>query len=121
MIKNPNLSDCAIKVFQIWKKLTFEGKAKSELLEDFSDDSLNFYLNTLRELEIKLSLQDSKPHKISIVDNINLLNLNENDIEFLEKLKEVYDSVFFDEKIVGLSIGTRPDCVDSEKLDLISK
>ena len=39
----------------------------------------------------------------------------------LEKLKEVYDSVFFDEKIVGLSIGTRPDCVDSEKLDLISK
>ena len=88
MIKNPNLSDCAIKVFQIWKKLTFEGKAKSDLLEDFSDDSLNFYLNTLRELEIKLSLQDSKPHKISIVDNINLLNLNENDIEFLEKLKE---------------------------------
>lgn len=38
----------------------------------------------------------------------------------LEKLKEVYDSVFFDEKIVGLTIGTRPDCVDNEKLDLIS-
>ena len=38
----------------------------------------------------------------------------------VEKLKEVYDSVFFDEKIVSISIGTRPDCVDSEKLDLIS-
>ena len=38
----------------------------------------------------------------------------------IEKLKEVYDSVFFDERIVGLSIGTRPDCVDNEKLDLIS-
>lgn len=38
----------------------------------------------------------------------------------LKKLKEVYDSVFFDDKIVSISIGTRPDCVDSEKLDLIS-
>lgn len=38
----------------------------------------------------------------------------------LDKLKEIYDSVFFDEKIVSISIGTRPDCVDSEKLDLIS-
>lgn len=39
----------------------------------------------------------------------------------IAKLKEVYDSVFFDERIVGISIGTRPDCVDSEKLDLISE
>ena len=38
----------------------------------------------------------------------------------VEKLKEIYDSVFFDDRIVGISIGTRPDCVDSEKLDLIS-
>ena len=36
------------------------------------------------------------------------------------KLKEIYDSVFFDDKIVSISIGTRPDCVDNEKLDLIS-
>ena len=38
----------------------------------------------------------------------------------VEKLKEIYDSVFFDDRIVGISIGTRPDCVDGEKLDLIS-
>lgn len=38
----------------------------------------------------------------------------------VDKLKEIYDSVFFDEKIVSISIGTRPDCVDNEKLDLIS-
>ena len=38
----------------------------------------------------------------------------------IEKLKEIYDSVFFDEKIVSISIGTRPDCVDKEKLNLIS-
>ena len=38
----------------------------------------------------------------------------------IEKLKKIYDSVFFDEKIVSISIGTRPDCIDNEKLDLIS-
>ena len=38
----------------------------------------------------------------------------------IEKLKSIYDSVFFDEQIVGISIGTRPDCVDNQKLDLIS-
>ena len=38
----------------------------------------------------------------------------------IEKLKEIYDSVFFDERIVGISIGTRPDCVDRQKLDLVS-
>lgn len=39
----------------------------------------------------------------------------------VEILKKTYDSVFEFDKIVSLSIGTRPDCVDGEKLDLISK
>jgi len=39
----------------------------------------------------------------------------------VDKLKEIYDSVFIDDKIVSLAIGTRPDCVNSEKLDLIAK
>ena len=38
----------------------------------------------------------------------------------IEKLKEIYDSVFFDNRVVSISIGTRPDCIDNEKLDLIS-
>ena len=38
----------------------------------------------------------------------------------VDYLKKIYDSVFFDDKIVSISIGTRPDCVDNEKLDLIS-
>ncbi len=38
----------------------------------------------------------------------------------IDKLKEIYDSVFFDRRVVSLSIGTRPDCVDNDKLDLIS-
>jgi len=36
------------------------------------------------------------------------------------RLKEVYDSVVLkDKEFVGLAIGTRPDCIDREKLELI--
>lgn len=35
------------------------------------------------------------------------------------ELKQIYDKVFIDD-VVGMSIGTRPDCVDEEKLDLIA-
>ncbi|MGN0004936.1 MAG: TIGR01212 family radical SAM protein [Candidatus Gastranaerophilaceae bacterium] len=37
----------------------------------------------------------------------------------VEKLKKIYDQVFIND-IVGMSIGTRPDCVDEQKLDLIA-
>ena len=37
----------------------------------------------------------------------------------VEELKKIYDQVFIDD-IVGMSIGTRPDCVDKQKLDLIA-
>lgn len=38
----------------------------------------------------------------------------------VEELKTIYDSALCHKDVVGLSIGTRPDCVDSEKLDLIA-
>lgn len=38
----------------------------------------------------------------------------------VEELKQIYDSSLCHEDVVGLSIGTRPDCVDEEKLDLIA-
>lgn len=38
----------------------------------------------------------------------------------VEKLKPLYDSAVAHPDIIGLSIGTRPDCVDEEKLDLIA-
>jgi radical SAM protein (TIGR01212 family) len=36
-----------------------------------------------------------------------------------EELKKIYNQVFIKD-VVGMSIGTRPDCVDDEKLDLIA-
>ncbi len=38
----------------------------------------------------------------------------------IEKLKKTYDQVLCFDDIVGISIGTRPDCIDKEKLNLIS-
>jgi uncharacterized protein len=38
----------------------------------------------------------------------------------VETLKKVYDKAFLNEKVVGMSIGTRPDCIDSERIELIS-
>ena len=34
-------------------------------------------------------------------------------------LKKTYDGVFEQDKIISISIGTRPDCIDDKKLDLI--
>ncbi|MGM0788296.1 MAG: TIGR01212 family radical SAM protein, partial [Thermodesulfobacteriota bacterium] len=36
------------------------------------------------------------------------------------KLKDLYDRALSVESMCGLSVGTRPDCVDNEKLDLIA-
>ena len=39
----------------------------------------------------------------------------------VEELKSLYDSVLLhDEEMVGLAVGTRPDCIDHAKLELIS-
>lgn len=38
----------------------------------------------------------------------------------VKELEKIYNSSLRNDKIVGLSIGTRPDCVEDEKLDLIA-
>lgn len=38
----------------------------------------------------------------------------------VKELEKIYNSSLHNDKIVGLSIGTRPDCVEDEKLDLIA-
>ncbi len=38
----------------------------------------------------------------------------------VKELEKIYNSALKEDKIIGLSIGTRPDCVDDEKLSLIA-
>lgn len=42
-----------------------------------------------------------------------------NTYDTIEKLKEKYDSALIDERIVGLAIGTRPDCIDEDVAKLL--
>lgn len=37
----------------------------------------------------------------------------------IEKLKALYDEALSDEEVVGMSVGTRPDCVDDDVLSLL--
>lgn len=37
----------------------------------------------------------------------------------VDRLRRLYDEAFVDENVVGLAIGTRPDCVPEEVLDLL--
>ena len=39
----------------------------------------------------------------------------------IKKLKELYDEALAEEDVVGLSVGTRPDCVPDDVIDLLSK
>ena len=39
----------------------------------------------------------------------------------VERLKKIYSQALLYPEIVGISIGTRPDCIDKEKLELISE
>ena len=39
----------------------------------------------------------------------------------VEKLKLVYDEALNEENVIGLSIGTRPDCLPAETIDLLSE
>ncbi|WP_456430803.1 TIGR01212 family radical SAM protein [Thermosulfuriphilus sp.] len=38
----------------------------------------------------------------------------------IERLKDIYDRSLIDERIVGLSVGTRPDCVDKKVIELLA-
>ncbi|MDP8261416.1 MAG: TIGR01212 family radical SAM protein [Candidatus Kappaea frigidicola] len=46
---------------------------------------------------------------------------NTNTYASIEELKNIYDTVNEFDNVVGLMIGTRPDCIDNEILDLIEK
>jgi len=44
-----------------------------------------------------------------------------NTYDTVDRLKERFDVIYNFKEIVGLSIGTRPDCIDEEKLHLINE
>ncbi len=68
-------------------------------------DAINFYSNSKR-FKIKKFIAYFQSYTNTYAD--------------VEKLKSVYDVVKEFTQIVGISISTRPDCIDEEKLKLIN-
>ena len=88
----------------------------------FCDDSGSFSMAHSSKLSIKEQVQtaiENLPRRFKAELFLAYFQAFSNTYAPVEKLKEVYDNAFSDDRVVGISIGTRPDCVDEEKLDLI--
>lgn len=88
----------------------------------FCDDTGSFsrlYSNSLSVKEQLITGMDKIKNRYHAQKFLAYFQAYTNTYKSTEELKEIYDSVFI-ENVVGMSIGTRPDCVDEEKLDLIS-
>lgn len=89
----------------------------------FCDDSGSFskaHNNTLSiEKQLEISIKRLK-NRFKAEKFISYFQAFTNTYASCEYLKTVYDQAICHKDIVGLSIGTRPDCVDPKKIDLIS-
>lgn len=89
----------------------------------FCDSGGSFSQLYSNELDIKEQLETgiSKIKKrFKATKFLSYFQAYSNTYKPLDELEQIYDAAF-NKEVVGISIGTRPDCVDEKKLDLISK
>lgn len=89
----------------------------------FCDESGSFSQAHSSRLSIKEQVQtaiQNLPKRFKAEAFLAYFQAFSNTYAPLDVLKNTYDDAFSDPRVVGISIGTRPDCLDEEKLDLIS-
>ncbi len=89
----------------------------------FCDDSGSFSMAHSSRLSINEQVKTAiknLPERFKAEAFLAYFQAFSNTYADIETLKKTYDDAFCDERVVGISIGTRPDCVDSDKLDLIA-
>ena len=90
----------------------------------FCDASGSYSQAQPSELSVKeqllLGVENLKHSKFKAKKFISYFQAYTNTYKPLEELKEIYSQGLSHEDVVGISIGTRPDCVDEQKLDLIA-
>lgn len=114
------------KVYKVTLDAGFSCPNRDGTLSDagciFCDDSGSFsrlYSNMLpitEQLRIGMSKIKDRYHAKKFLAYFQAYT---NTYKPVAELKQIYDQVFIDD-VVGMSIGTRPDCVDEQKLDLIA-
>lgn len=89
----------------------------------FCDESGSFSNCHSSKLSIKQQVKtaiENLPKRFHAKKFIAYFQAYSNTYASVDKLKSIYDDAFCDERVIGISIGTRPDCVDEEKIKLIS-
>ncbi len=89
----------------------------------FCDDSGSFSMAHSSRLSIKEQVKtaiENLPKRFKAEVFLAYFQAFSNTYAPLDVLQKTYDEAFCDDRVVGISIGTRPDCLDDEKLDLIS-
>lgn len=88
----------------------------------FCDDGGSFSRAQDARLSVKKQLEqgiENLSTRFKARKFISYLQAYSNTYKDVDELKKIYDEAVDHKDVVGLSIGTRPDCVDKEKLDLI--
>lgn len=89
----------------------------------FCDDSGSFSRAHCNKLTIEKQLEtgvERLKKRFKAQKFISYFQAYTNTYGSVDHLKNIYDKSFLHKDVVGLSIGTRPDCVDKEKIDLIA-
>ena len=89
----------------------------------FCDDSGSFSQAHSNKLDVEKQLEvgmETLKKRFKAKKFLSYFQAYSNTYKPVDKLKLLYDKALTPDDVVGLSIGTRPDCVDDEKLDLIA-
>lgn len=89
----------------------------------FCDDSGSFSQAHSNKLDVEKQLEvgmETLKKRFKAKKFLSYFQAYSNTYKPVDKLKLLYDKTLTPDDVVGLSIGTRPDCVDDEKLDLIA-
>lgn len=115
------------KVYKITLDAEFSCPNRDGTISDkgciFCDEAGSFSCAHSSKLSIKEQVQTAitnLPKRFHAKKFIAYFQAYSNTYAPLQKLKQVYDDAFSDDRVVGISIGTRPDCVDEDKIKLIS-
>ncbi len=89
----------------------------------FCDGDGSFSQPQLKFLPIEEQIEKSIVHlheKFKSTKYMSYFQAYTNTYKPVKELEKIYTSALYHPDIIGISIGTRPDCVDDEKLKLIS-
>ena len=90
MINDKNLANSAIRVFCVLQKLLARDCSKSELLENFSEDSLLVYLSTLKKLGAQIAYPSLKNKNYSLETGLPWFSFSSSDIKFFSGIKKYF-------------------------------